>query len=435
MERPELIPQKPIRDLFFRQGPDGEAVYIPSRYKVAEGGRGSGKSWSFARVIIAFAAVRKLRVLCGREYQNSIAESVHKLLSSQISLLGLDGHYSVFDKIITSSAGSEIIFEGLHNNVTKIKSMEGIDIVWLEEADKISKNSWEVLIPTIRANGSEIWVTYNPNSDDDPTHKMFQSNVDGDARVCVCNWQDNPYFPDVLRKEKDALYRVDPDLAEHVYGGKTRTSSDAQVLKSKWVVDDFEVLPTWDGPYIGVDWGFANDPTTMIKCWVSDNVLYVSNEVYGVGVDIDRLPLFFNGIEGARTHTSRADNARPETISYMRSHGYPMMQACQKWPGSVEDGVMYLRSFENIVIHPRCVETAKEAKAWSYKIDRLTKDVLPVLADAYNHCWDAIRYALGPMIKSRSGMLDYVANEVDTQKQKNGQGLMDLAKEQVTAAQ
>lgn len=395
-------------------------LFDPARYKVAYGGRGGAKSWGFARALLIEAMRRKLRVLCARELQVSITDSVHKLLGDQIELLGLGGFYRVGKATIRGRNGSEFIFSGIRSNITKVKSMEGIDICWVEEAEKVSEESWSVLIPTIRKAGSEIWVSFNPHEDTDPTYKRFIASPPPDAKVVKIGWRENPWFPEELRKEKDYLFSVDPEAAAHVWDGETRNMTDAQVLRGRFIVAPFEPDPSWDGPYYGVDWGFAQDPSTMVRVWVDDAArkLYVDHEAYGVGVELDDLATLFDVVPGGRIHISRADNARPETISHLQKRGYPKMRACAKGPGSVEDGVEHLRSYLQIVIHPRCVHTAEEARLWSYKMDRLTGDVLPELVDKHNHCWDAIRYALEPIIRTvaGAGYLGWLKRKADEAK-------------------
>lgn len=398
-------------------------LFAAMRYKVAHGGRGGAKSWGFARALLILGAMKQLRILCAREYQNSIQESVHKLLCNQIDDLGLTGFYGggITQTGIKGVNGTEFIFSGIKNNVTKIKSMEGIDICWVEEAEKVSAESWEVLIPTIRKPGSEIWVSFNPNLETDPTYKRFVVNPPDDSVVIKISWRDNPWFPDELRREKDYLARVDYDAYMHVWEGECRIASGAQILREKVTVEHFEVEGDgWDGPYYGADWGFATDPTAAVKLWIKGRRLYLEHEVYGVGVEIDQTPAMFDRIPGARQHIMRADNARPETISYLQRHGYTRLYAAEKWPGSVEDGIAFLRSFEQIVIHPRCVNAQQEARLWSYKTDKLTGDVLPVVVDAHNHIWDAVRYALQPMIRNvNTGMLQWYAKEAASrQKEK-----------------
>lgn len=372
----------------------------PAPYKVAYGGRGGSKSWAFARVLLFLGTKKATRILCARELQTSIADSVHKLLSDQAEALGLGKFYIVQDKVIRGINGTEIIFSGLRNNITKIKSMEGIDIVWVEEAETVSASSWEVLIPTIRKDGSEIWVSFNTRESTDPTYKIFVENPRDGSIVVKVNWSDNPWFPERLMAEKDYLYRVDPDAAAHIWGGNCRSLGDAQVLRNKCSVETFEPRKDlWDGPYQGADWGFATDPSTLVRCWIWDRCLYVEHEVYGLGVETDHLSALFDSIPFARDYTTRADNARPETISFMIRAGWKRMQAASKWPGSVQDGVALLRSFDRIVIHPRCKHTQEESRLWSYKTDNLSGDVMPILIDKHNHCWDAIRYALEPVTK------------------------------------
>ena len=390
-----LVPA--LRDIFF-QNINGAAVYRPSRYKVAYGGRGSGKSWGFARMAVTLAASRKLRVLCTREYQASIADSVHKLLGDQIDTLGLAPYYDVQKQGIYGRNGSEFIFEGIKQNVTKIKSMEGVDICWIEEGEKTSNDSLEVLIPTIRKPGSEIWVTFNPNEESDPPYQRFVVSPPPASIVKKVNYIDNPYFPFELERERVYLQSVDPDAYAHVWEGECKIRSQAQVLAGKWRVSSFEVPEGAKGPYFGCDWGFSQDPTTLVKLWIHDNRLLVEHEAYGVGVELDETPRLFETIPDARSHTIRADNARPESIRHLANRGFRII-AAEKGKGSVEDGIAFLRAFKEIIIHPRCAHAAEEAKLWRYKVDRITGDVLPALVDMHNHIWDAVRYALEPYIK------------------------------------
>ncbi len=375
-------------------------LFKPCRYKVAYGGRGGAKSWGFARALLLEAARRRLRVLCARELQLSIQDSVHKLLKEQIDELGLGSFYTVQESVIRGVNGSEFIFSGLRSNVTKIKSMEGIDICWVEEAQMVSAESWGVLIPTVRKDGSEIWVTFNPVNDTDPTYDRFVKKPPPNATVVPIGWEDNPWLPDVLKQEKDYLYSIDPDAADHVWGGKTLRNSVAQVLRGRYAVESFEPGKDWHGPYYGADWGFSVDPTVLMRCWIHNRVLYLEHEAYGVGVDVDDTPKLFESVPASKGHIIRADSARPETISYMRRHGYSRLLGVSKRKGSVEDGVEHLRSYERIVIHPRCHHAAEEARLWSYKVDKLTGDVLPDLVDKHDHCWDAVRYALEPIIRA-----------------------------------
>lgn len=382
--------------------------FKPARYKVAWGGRGSGKSWGMARMLLIKAAQARIRILCARELQNSIQDSVHQLLCDQIADLGLTGAFTIQESKITSQCGSEFLFKGLKgikNNAQAIKSLEGIDICWIEEGQAISQASFETLVPTIRKPGSEIWVTMNPDQESDAVYQLVRNPPD-DSIIRRVNWNDNPWFADTsLPAEREWLLRTDPDAYAHVWEGECRQTSDAQVLRGKFSVQNFEPLDHWDGPYQGADWGFATDPTAFVRCWINERRLYIEREAYQVGCEIDATAALFDAAvpvaPGAREIATRADSARPETISYMQRHGYPRLQAVQKWPGSVEDGIAYLRAFDQIVIHSRCKHAAEEARLWSYKVDRQSGDVLPELVDKNNHIWDAVRYALAPMIRQR----------------------------------
>src|SRR5262249_1216643 len=356
------------------------------------------------------AAKKKMRVLCARETQASITESVHRLLCEQIELLGLSGAYNIQKSAILGSNGSDFIFAGIRTDPNKIKSTEGIDVCWVEEADKVSEASWRTLIPTVRKEGSQIIITFNPNEESDPTSKRFLLNPPPDAIVRQLTWRDNPWFPETLKKEMEYDYRVDPEAAAWIWGGQFRKTSSAQIFKGKYVVEAFEpyeidkdgktlVLKAgWTGPYFGADWGFSSDPDTLVKCWRDQTKLYIEYEAYGVGVNLNEIPQLWAPIPGSREHLIRADNARPETIFHVSGMGFNVT-AAEKWPGSVEDGIRWLKAHESIVIHPRCKRTEEEFRLYRYKTDPVTGDVLPIIVDKHNHCIDALRYAFQPAIR------------------------------------
>lgn len=377
-----------------------EPLFTPHRYKVFKGGRGSSKSWSVARALLAVGSTSKKRILCAREIQKSIADSSYKLLVDQIELLGMSSMYDVLKTEIRGKNGTEFIFRGLGNlTAESIKSFEGIDIVWPEEAHTISDRSWELLIPTIRKPGSEIWITYNPDEETDPVDRRFVQKSPPDCVVVEMNWQDNPWFPDVLRKEMEYLYSVDPETATHVWGGGYRKISDAQILRGRWKVKEFTPVDgLWDGPYHGIDFGFSQDAGTMVRVWIWEGDLYVEYEAAGLEVDTDDLPALWDEIPGARNYVARADCSRPETISAVKRLGYNRVLACQKWSGCEEDGIAHLRSYKNIIIHTRCKLAIEEAKNWSWKKDRLTGDILRVTTGKFDNTWAAVRYALEPII-------------------------------------
>ena len=208
-------------------------LFEPARYKVAYGGRGGGKSWSFARALLTMGLNRPLRVGCAREFMNSIADSVHKLLADQIEALHLEHQYQVQERSIRGANGTEFIFFGLHHNVDKVKSMEGLDVVWVNEAKDVSKSSWNTLIPTVRKDGSEIWIEFNPELDSDETYQRFVLQPPAGAVVRKINYSDNPWFPPVLEAERLALKTRDPDSYLNVWEGFTRQTLDGAIFATE----------------------------------------------------------------------------------------------------------------------------------------------------------------------------------------------------------
>lgn len=374
------------------------------RYKVSYGGRGSGKSWTAGRCLILLAMKSKIRVLCTRQLQTSIKDSVHKLLCDSIYALGLEAFFEITRDTIRCYNGSEFIFKGLQNQTNEIKSIEGIDICWVEEAQSVSEDSWAILIPTIRKEDSEIWVTFNPDREEDATYQRFVKNPPPDSTVQLVNYYDNPWFPEVLRKEMEYDKEVNYSKYEHVWLGKTVIDTDAQVYHGKFELKDFET-PQNVTFFYGADWGFANDPTAVIRCFIKEQCLYIDYESGGVGVEFEELPALFDKIPEIRRWDIRADSARPETISYMARQQFKI-KACPKWKGSVEDGIEYIRSFRKIYVHSRCKHTYEEFKFYSYKQDKNTGDILPVVLDKDNHWLDALRYALNPYIQKNVSILE-----------------------------
>jgi phage terminase large subunit len=384
--------------------PAFQYLWTVTRFLVAYGGRGSAKSWSIARILIILADQNPLRILCTREIQGSIRESAYRLLADQIHLLDLSEHFDVLaDSIVHKTNGSRFFFEGLRYNASKIRSYEGVDICWTEEGQSVSEASWEVLLPTIRKPGSRLFISFNPLTKDDPVLKRF---VEATPPGCIAkkvSYLDNPYFSAESEAERSWLEQVDPDAYRHVWLGEPRTVSDALVLKNKYAIESFEVDPRWAGPYHGADFGFSKDPSAGVRCYIDDDTrtLYISHEFWQLGCDIDKLP---DALEGAIPQISRAivhcDSSRPETISYLQRHGIPGARSAEKWPGSVDDGVMFLRQFAKIIINPTCMHTIDECGSYSFKCDRLTGQPLPEVEDRNNHILDSLRYSLWPLIRS-----------------------------------
>lgn len=251
-----------------------EPVFAPSRYKVLYGGRGGAKSWSIARALLIQGAQRKMRILCAREFQSSIQDSVHKLLSDQILEMGMDAFYTVEKATIFGLNGTEFRFAGIRTNIGAIKSFEGIDVAWCEEAANVSKHSWMTLIPTIRKDGSEIWVSFNPELEDDETYQRFVVNPPSDAWVQKIGWEDNPWFPETLQKEAMDLKERSLDDYLHIYGGHCKHTLDGAVFAKEMRDAETEARFT-RVPYVStkpVDVYFDLGRRDMCSAWFTQQV-------------------------------------------------------------------------------------------------------------------------------------------------------------------
>ena len=380
-----------------------QGLYHPYRYKIYHGGRGGAKSWSFADAILTIGGQRKTRILCAREIQDSIDESVKQLLDDRIKARNQQWFWRSTKKEIFGLNGSNIIFSGLYRNIDSIKSKEGIDICWIEEGDRASQESLTKLFPTIRKDGSEIWISFNPRSAKDPVYKRFLAYPEDngpDTLVQQVNYYDNPWFTKALRAEMEWDKSHDPDKYNHVWLGQVAKISDEIVFSGKWRIDNFRP-PAGTVFYYGADWGFANDPTTLVRCWVDmdKRQLFIDQEAWQIGCEIDHTPALFDKVPGSRKWVITGDSARPEIISYLVRNGFKIRKS-KKGKGSVEDGVEFLRSFE-IIVHERCKHTIDELSLYAYKVDKHTGDILPVIEDKNNHIIDPLRYATEKLRKPR----------------------------------
>jgi phage terminase large subunit len=373
----------------------------PARYRGAYGGRGSGKTMNFARMAVIRGLMRPTRIVCCRELQKSIRESSHAEICEAINDMELDAFYEYGRDFVRGKNGTEFIYQGLSHDPQSIKSLANCDILWGDEAEYFSEVSWRHLVPTIRKKGSEIWMTWNPERTDSPTKRRLIDDPPSNAKIVKVNWSDNPWFNEEMETERLRDMRRDPDMYLHIWEGECLTRSDAQIFNGKWAIAPFVPEKTWDGPYYGADWGFSQDPTVLLKMWIHDKKLWIEYEEFGYGVELDDIPVMFDKVPDSRRHKIYADCARPETIAHIKKHGFNI-EGAEKWPESVADGIEFIRgAFDQIVIHTRCPKTAEEARLYSYKIDRLTGDIMADVVDKHNHSWDSVRYGLAKLIKHR----------------------------------
>ena len=386
--------------------------YLPllsrdARYLGAHGGRGSAKSHFFAELWLDENVSEKFDFVCLRETLKSLEFSVKKLLESKIQRYNAGAYFEVQDRRITSVHGGVTIFEGMQNHTAdSIKSLEGFDRSWFEEAQAATEKSLTLLRPTIRKVGSQMWFSWNPDLATDPIDVLLRGPTPPPRSVVIeVNYEDNPWFPPELREEMEYDKRRDPDKFAHVWRGQYRKNSEARVFKN-WRVEEFDIDPAWTLRQ-GADWGFSVDPSILVQCAIVGRNLYVAHEAYRVGCEIDFLPDLFRTVPDAERWPTVADSARPETISYMQRHGFPKMLKAIKGAKSLEEGVQFLQSFD-IIVHPRCLHTIDELTSYSYEVNDLTGLVLPKLADKDNHVIDGLRYACEGARRARpTNTIDY----------------------------
>ena len=385
------------------------------RYRGAYGGRGSAKTRSFALMTaikgyqLAETGVSGV-ILCAREFMNSLADSSMEEVKQAIrSVDWLADYYDIGQNYIRTRNGLvSYVFCGLRHNLDSIKSKARILLCWVDEAENVSEIAWRKLTPTVREDNSEIWVTWNPETEGSPTDVRFRQKPPENAIIVEMNYNDNPFFPDVLEQERlNDLARLDYASYAWVWEGAYLENSDKQVLNGKYFIQSFDdnLHKKADRLLFGADFGFANDPNTLIRSFILNDCLYIEYEAYGVNIELDEMPTFYDSVPEAIKWPIKGDCSRPETISHIKRKGFNI-SAAKKWQGSVEDGIAYLRGFKKIIIHPRCKHTAEEARLYSYKTDRMTGEVLPIIVDANNHCWDAVRYSLDGYIKNKLSILD-----------------------------
>jgi phage terminase large subunit len=379
-------------------------------YRVARGGRGSGKSVGAATIALLRGYERRLRILCVRQFQNSIQESFYReLVDAMEQNPWLADQYIVTKESITGRNGTQFIFRGLDRNPQSIKSLAKIDLTIIEEAEDIPEASWINLEATVfRQPNSEMWVIYNPKREStfdggrwsgSPVDTRFIKNKAPRALVMDINWRDNPFFPENLEtlRQRD-IEAFDYATYAWIWEGAYLKNSKAQIFHDKFEVKTFEPGKDWDGPYQGLDWGYSQDPTAMIRAYIHDDCLWISHESGKAGIELDDV---VNHVPCGdwNKYTTRADSAQPAMISHVRRKGMTKIEATKKGKGSVEDGIAFIRSFKRVYIHPRCRKTLNEFNTYSWKVDRQSGNILPDPVDANNHWLDALRYALEPIMR------------------------------------
>jgi len=385
-------------------------LFEPCRYKVAYGGRGGAKSWGIARALLILAAKNPLRILCAREYMTSMKDSVHKLLCDQIMALGLLDYYEITQNSLRAKNGSEFAFVGLKNNVANVKSYEGVDICWVEEAQTVSQRSWNTLIPTIRKEKSEIWISFNPELETDDTYQRFVVNPPENSKVVKINWSDNPWFPETLRLEKDSLKARDIEAYNTVWEGLCRQTVDGAIFAREMQMADLEGRITKVGydpnkpvhAVFDLGWSdataiwfvqFIGMETRLIR-YVEDNQKTISEylakmQTFGYVYDTLWLP------HDAENRTLAANGRSIEQI--VRAAGYKT-KIIPKTP--IVDSINAARTlFRNCWFdRENCYDGLQCLRHYRYEVDPDTKafSKTPV-HDQYSHGADAFRM-LGLMV-------------------------------------
>ena len=365
------------------------------RYKVYYGGRGGAKSWTIAEALIRIADAANVRILCTRELQTSISDSVHKLLCDTIERLKMGHRFRITQNSIQSiNTGSEFIFKGVRFNYREIKSLEGIDICWAEESQDMTEDSWQVILPTIRKEGSEIWVTFNTGAERDATYQRFVVNADPSCSVVHhVNYYDNQFLSETTKQEVERDRKnMNPEDFDNIWLGKPLKLTNAVIFNNRVEVKDFEV-PEHAQYLFGLDFGFAADPMAAVRVFVHERVLYIDAESGGHHIELDEYDSVLREVMPNPRWRISADCALPGNISYLNRHGWNVEPA-KKWPGSVEDGITHMKSYDKIVVRPSCTNVRFEFENYKWKVDATTKEILPIPIDKHNHWVDAIRYAL-----------------------------------------
>jgi len=379
-------------------------LLVPNRYKGAYGGRGSGKSHFFAELVIASHVSDPDRsTICVREFQKSLKQSVKKLLEQKIRKYEVGDYFEIKANEIRSKKGAGvIIFEGMADHTAEsIKSFEDFDCAWVEEAQSLSQRSLDLLRPTIRKPGSELWFSWNPKHKTDPVDALLRGEeLPPKSMVVKVNFMDNPWFAkSTMVGEMEYDRKTNRDKYVHTWEGGYLEHSEARVFK-RWHVEEFEA-PRGAVFRYGCDWGFSPDPLTLIRIHIDGRKMWIDYEAWALGCEIDDTPAVFLTVPESEKWQIVAGADRPERIRHMQRAGFRILPAV-RGPKSVIEGIAWLENFE-IIVHPRCKHTIDELELFSRKVDPLTNQVLPVLEDKNNHMIEALRYACESVRRTAQG--------------------------------
>jgi phage terminase large subunit len=377
-------------------------LFEPYRHKALFGGRGSAKSHTMAGCLTITAARMTKRVVCARQFQNSIKDSVKELIESKIKAYGLSEQFAILEReIVHRKTDSRFTFIGLDRNPESAKSLEGADICWVEEARTINKRSMEILIPTIRKPGSELWWCWNPEQPEDPVDDYFRGNAKRakggtfepppNSYIMPVGIEDNPWFyHTAMPQEMWHMKQGNFKRYQHIWLGDYDNSFEGKIFTNV-EIGRIEV-PDHIPPRYGMDFGFSQDPNAIVKLYVNHarREIYIAREAGG-RMALRDLPVAIRGVVEDDSDLIKADGSRPESIDHLNSLGFNVV-AAKKGPGSVKTGITWLQGYR-IVIDPECEEMRDEARLYSWQKDRLTGKALSVPVDAHNHYWDAVRYA------------------------------------------
>lgn len=373
-------------------------------YRCFYGGRGGGKSFSVALVVLIWGVESPINVWCVRKYFSSIKNSFFAELTNAIKEnKWLDEYYVYGKNFIEGRNGTNFIFGGVELNKSSAKSTAQIDVLVMEEAEDISMDSFDVIFPTIRKEGAEIIVIWNPKDENSAVDKLFIKNKPDNSVIVQIGYQDNPWFSKRLDNTRKLQKQTLPDdYYRWIWDGEYLKNNIAAVFNGRWEILDFESKDDWDGAYYGLDFGDKH-PTAAVRCWLHADAVWIDYEGGGSGIELSEMPAKLSAqVPGILTNTVRADSAWAQSIRYLQSHGMDNIVPAKKGAGSVDNGIKFLKSKRRIYIHPRCINIIDNFRKYSY-IQTAGGDITDRLEKVNDDWIDALRYAL-----------ESISNSIDT---------------------